>query len=225
MQGFQHPIVIRPRTTDRFVFEQIFLDRDYEVPFEPSPQFIVDAGANVGLASIYFANKYADATIIALEPELDNFAILVRNTRDYPRIVPMRAALWSRCETLSLDNQRESWSCRVSAFNKSGGGTADGITMAELLRHYGRSSIDILKMDIEGAEREIFSSECRSWLSRTRLLIIELHDHINPGCSQALDAAISDLRFSRTEQGENTILMNRECPTGDTSSIGLEGHP
>ena len=69
MPNLQHPIVIRPRSTDRFVFEQIFLDSDYELTVDLSPHFIVDAGANVGFASIYFANRYPGATIIALEPE------------------------------------------------------------------------------------------------------------------------------------------------------------
>jgi len=93
----RQPIVIRPRTTDRFVFEQIFLDGDYELPFYLSPRLILDAGANVGFASIFFANKYPGSAIIALEPDPANFNALMRNTRGYSQIVPIRVALWNKC--------------------------------------------------------------------------------------------------------------------------------
>jgi FkbM family methyltransferase len=210
MPNLQHPIVIRPRSTDRFVFEQIFLDSDYELTVDLSPHFIVDAGANVGFASIYFANRYPGATIIALEPEPENFDLLVRNTREYHAIVPVRAALWRACGLLSLNRQSESWSCRVDELNANGSGTVAGITMVELLRQFGHSSIDILKMDIEGAEREVFSAQYCPWLTNTKVLIVELHDRLMPGCSRALNKAISGLGFFRMEQGENTVLINHD---------------
>jgi hypothetical protein len=53
LANLRYPMVIRPRTTDRFVFEQIFLDRDYELPVHLFPRLILDAGANVGFASIF----------------------------------------------------------------------------------------------------------------------------------------------------------------------------
>jgi len=117
--GIRQPIVIRPRSTDRFVFEQIFLDRDYELPFELSPSLILDAGANVGFASIFFGNRYPDATIIALEPDPANFNSLVANTRGYRHIVPMKIALWNKCERLSLNSDCDSWSCSVEPLRDS----------------------------------------------------------------------------------------------------------
>jgi FkbM family methyltransferase len=208
--NLRHPLVIRPRTSDRFVFEQIFLDHDYDIPVDLSPRFIVDAGANVGYSTVYFASRYPGARIIALEPEPTNFDLLVRNTRDYPEIIPMKAALWCENEMLSLNNQGESWSHRVEKLNENSPGVVQGITMDALLRQYGRSSIDLLKIDIEGAECEVFSAECRPWLSRTNVLIVEIHDHFKPGCSQALENAISGLDFERMEKGENRIFISRE---------------
>jgi FkbM family methyltransferase len=211
LPNVRHPLMIRPRTTDRFVFEQIFLDRDYDLPLDLSPRLIVDAGANVGFASIYFANRYPRATIIALEPEPKNFELLVHNTRDYHEIVPIQAALWGGRKPLFLGREHESWSFRVGESNDGGNATmVPGITIAALLREDGHSSIDILKMDIEGAEREVFSAGYRPWLKSTKVLIVELHDRIKPGCSQALNNAISGLSFRRLEQGENTILINHD---------------
>jgi len=220
LPNLRHPVVVRPRTTDRFVFEQIFLDHDYDIPVELSPRFIVDAGANVGYSTVYFANRYPGATIVALEPEPTNFELLARNTRDYPEIIPMKAALWCENEMLSLKNQGESWSHRVEKLNESSADVVQGITMEALLTQYGRSSIDLLKIDIEGAEREVFSAECRPWLSRTSVLIVEVHDHFKPGCSQALDSAISGLDFERIEQGENRIFISRELRSSATEAHG-----
>ena len=42
-------------------------------------QLYIDAGANIGLTSIYFANKFPNAKIVALEPEIDNYIILQKN--------------------------------------------------------------------------------------------------------------------------------------------------
>src|SRR5690349_22538922 len=65
-----HDLYIRNHTSDVQAFEQIFLAEDYNFALtNVSPRLIVDAGANVGYASIYFANKFPNATILAVEPE------------------------------------------------------------------------------------------------------------------------------------------------------------
>jgi FkbM family methyltransferase len=207
LPNVRQPIVIRPRTTDRFVFEQIFLDGDYELPFYLSPRLILDAGANVGFASIFFANKYPSSTIIALEPDPVNFDALIHNTRGYSQILPMRVALWNKCELLSLNSDRDSWSCCVESLGNSRT-IVQGITVIELLRRHGYESADIVKIDIEGAESEVFDSDCRAWLATTKILIVELHDHLRAGCFQRLRDAIKGLGFRQMERGENTILVS-----------------
>jgi Methyltransferase FkbM domain len=92
--------------------------------------------------------------------------------------------------------------------NNNLGPAVSGITIVELLRQYGYSSIDIVKMDIEGAGREVFSADYYPWLVNTKILIVELHDHLKPGCSQAFNSAIAGLGFHRMQRGENTILIN-----------------
>lgn len=215
MAGIRHPLTIRPRTSDKSVFEQIFLDLDYELPLCNSPRLIVDAGANVGFASIYFANKYPDATIIALEPASENFRVLLRNTKEYPQIIALQAALWSTSAMLSVNDQVESWACTVAPLTDGHTSGIPGLSVTDLLERYQYSSVDILKIDIEGAEREVFGGDCRSWLTKTKVLIVELHDRFWPGCSQALDRAIAGLAFLRIEQGENTILLENDLVSGE----------
>ena len=72
------------------------------------------------------------------------------------------------------------------------------LTLATLMREVGIETVDILKVDIEGAECDIFS-KC-DWMDKVKLLAIELHDRARPGCSDAVDAAAAR-HFHKNERG------------------------
>jgi FkbM family methyltransferase len=216
MPGVSAPVRIRPGTSDKFCFEQIFLERCYDLIFPKDARLIIDAGANVGYASIFFANNYPQASILALEPEPSNFEALVTNARPYPQIKTIRAALWDKAETVVVDNSDESWAAFVTKPDSlprepDSAMIVQGTTIGELLRISGEDKIDILKLDVEGAEKEIFAAADCSWIGKTRVLIVELHDRMLPGCSQALEKALRGYSFRRTMQGENVILTNCEA--------------
>ena len=59
-------VTIRPGTSDLPCFSKVFVDYEYEIPFETKPRLIVDAGANIGLATLYFSSKFPRAKIIAM---------------------------------------------------------------------------------------------------------------------------------------------------------------
>src|SRR5207249_6306160 len=101
---------IRQWSSDLECLEQIFVHEEYSIPFTLKPRVIVDAGANIGAASLYFAHKYPEAKIFALEPELSNFQLLEENCATHPNIVPIRAALWSQTENVALaDPNADNW--------------------------------------------------------------------------------------------------------------------
>ena len=68
--------------------------------------------------------------------------------------------------------------------------------------------LDILKIDIEGAEHELFKNNYDTWLPNTRCLIIELHDRMRNRSSQNFFKAISKYDFSYSHQGENLVFIN-----------------
>ena len=79
--------------------------------------------------------------------------------------------------------------------------------MDELLKWSGLSKIDILKLDVEGAEKDIFeSANCGKWLDCVRQIVVELHDRIVPGCSEALEHATEGRRFARSTSGECLVM-------------------
>jgi len=209
--GIPHPVWIRPRTSDIDVLDQVFVGEAYDLPFTIPAQLILDVGANVGYASIYFAKRYPNARIVAVEPEPSNFRALAKNTKPYPNVITMEAAIWPKAAKLNVNNSGPAWTCQVTTEATAGMPSVNGITIDDVLAQCaGRAAVDLLKIDIEGAEKELFSAPCDSWLERTRIIVIELHDRMVPGCQHALELATRRYRFLKMVKGEDTILVRNE---------------
>jgi FkbM family methyltransferase len=211
-KGVPFPVYMRLRTSDVSAYEEVLLGGEYEFALPFSPTTIVDVGANIGMASIYFANRYPDAKIVAIEAEKSNFDLLYRNVHPYDNISPIHAALWNRDGEIAVtapnpDRKGDYWAFTT---HEGVGTMVRAVTMPTLLREAGLSSVDLLKIDIEGAEKEVFES-CE-WSQQIRCIMIELHDRLKPGCRDAVDAATRS--FSRQERGYTTIYFrNNESAT------------
>src|SRR5687768_3676011 len=96
LPNIKAPVHLRPGTSDSGVFGQIFLKHEYDLNLGFEPKVIIDGGANIGLSSVYFKNKYPNAKIIAIEPDEDNFEMLRKNTATYSDIHIKKAGLWSK---------------------------------------------------------------------------------------------------------------------------------
>ncbi len=196
-------VFLRPGTTDQNVYDEIFVEREYDLELG-KPSLIVDAGAHIGLAAVYFASKYPQARVIALEPEPGNFAVLQRNARQYPNITPLNVGLWGRRAALRIDHVDDAtWSFRVSEDTTGAGIPALGLQ--EVMQQAGVDRIDVLKMDIEGSEVEVFAAHA-TWIGRVGTLIVELHDRFRPGCSQAMEAALQGYDHVRARSGESLVV-------------------
>jgi len=205
-QGIRNPIYIRMMTADEPTYKHVLLEQEYafELPF--SPKTILDAGANIGTASIYFIHRYPDAKIIAVEAEDSNFAILRRNVRPYPTIVPVHAALWNRDGEISVaepEGTLRGWAFVTR--EDSRGPKVRAVTMSTLMREMNVHAFDLAKIDIEGAEREVF--EDTRWLSGLGALMIELHDRLRPGCCERVERAMQG--FTRSQRGQTTFYVRR----------------
>jgi len=203
--GFRHPVHIRIGTTDHLPYVQVLLRGEYAFDLPFSPKSIVDAGANIGMASIYFARRFPNAKIIAIEAETLNFAALVRNVRPYPSIIPIHAALWSRDGEISVSSPKfgGEW---AFVTHEGSGVKVRAITMRTLMKETQICSVDLLKVDIEGAEKEVF--EACDWMDNVRCLMIELHDRFKTGCSEAVDSVTQG--YLKLQRGETTLYVRRE---------------
>lgn len=186
-----HPIYLRMPSSDVATYKQIFVDREFDCRFEGEPGVIVDAGANIGLTSVFFANLFPRARIIAIEPESGNFEMLKRNVVSYPNVVPLHAALWNRNEEIDIvDAGTGYWGFMTAAKQEIADRAAGfmhsihAFTVDRIVSDYALPVIDILKIDIEGAEREVFS-DTSAWIDKVEAMIVELHERKKRGCNRA----------------------------------------
>jgi len=116
--GLPHPVVCRAGTSDFSVLRQIFVDDELGFELSQPPANIIDAGANIGLASIRFAERWPDANIHAIELDPANFEVLQRNVAPYRGITPHLAALWGNDGQVAVDNPGEAaWALRARAWS------------------------------------------------------------------------------------------------------------
>lgn len=210
----KHPLYLRIGSSDVPLFREILVNTsEYECELSKSPRVIVDAGANVGFASVFYANKYPEARIIAIEPDASNYEMLRKNTACYSNIVPVHAALWKDNSELVLEDPGTgSWGFQTRDKQESDAAKkkvlVPGITIDMLMARYQIDYIDMLKVDIEGAEKEVFENPA-FWIDKVGVIAIELHDWCRLGCSHSVYSAARDFTCER-RKGQTTFLMRAE---------------
>ena len=198
-------VFLRPGTTDQDVYDEIFIEKEYDISLG-DPKFIIDAGAHIGLASVFFACRYPNAIIVAIEPEPSNFAVLQMNAKRFPNIHPVQAGLWSRKTHLRIENDNvATWSFRVVESETGNGIPAVGV--CDIMDDFKQSRIDVLKIDIEGSEREVLTHSA-AWIDDVQTMIIELHDRSQPGCTEALALAVADHNYRNSASGESIVIAD-----------------
>lgn len=212
--SLRHPCLLRIPSSDFHVFEQVFIRREYEFETKRAPDVIIDAGANIGLASVYFASRFPASRVIALEPERENFRLLERNAAHYPNVVPVHGALWSEEGTIDLvDPGLGAWGFMTDGDSGEVRGSrkhrVPAYTVESLMRIHGLERIDVLKVDIEGAEREVFA-DVRGWIERVDALIVELHERLKSGCNRSFYGATNGFH-AEWMQGENVFLARSDA--------------
>jgi FkbM family methyltransferase len=209
--NIEHPVRLRLRSTDIELCQEVLVKAQYESKLPKSPELIVDAGANIGLATIFFANRYPKAKIIAVEPDSSNYQMLRKNIAPYPNVFAVRAALWSENKEVNLVDPGVGQTAYQTHDGWAGPNlpvqVVPGITLDKLMSDFDMRFIDLLKVDIEGSEKEVFERSS-SWISSVGVIAIEIHDWIRTGCGEAVRRATKD--FDREwQQGEVTFLARK----------------
>ena len=210
LQGYKSRFYLRPHTTDMETFEQVFIKAQYKKNLTFIPQTIIDAGANIGLASIYFSQKFPNAKVIAIEPDKGNFDLLERNTSSWENIKPLNMGLWNTDTHVEIIN---SDAIKNSFMVIESGEAIDAIpaiSLKSILLQNQWETLDILKMDIEGSEKEVFEKNTDYWLPKTKILFVEPHDRMRKGSSKAIFKATSQYNFSFDTIDENLVFINED---------------
>jgi FkbM family methyltransferase len=220
------PLCLRRGTADVRVFDQIFVMRDYDLrrfkhwqAIEKRGQeilksgrrpLVIDCGANIGLSTVFLHALFPAASFVAIEPESGNFQVLRRNVSGYPNVVAMQAAISDQKGWVTISNpQASTWAFRVTDAPAETDAAIPAITIDEARAAVAHSELLAVKIDIEGAEERLFRSNIE-WLKTTPLLIIELHDWMQPWCgsSRGFFRALAGLEFDFVLAGENALVFN-----------------
>ncbi len=189
LPGVKHKVYLRTGTRDYNAFLHVFVLKTYgaSLPQGYSPKLIIDCGANVGYASVYYLNRFPGAAVVAVEPEPGNLAICERNLAPYAdRALLSKSAVWSR-----PTGPRAT--------------TVPAVDIPTLMELGGGRTVDLLRIDVERSELELFTKGQERWLPRVRNIAIELH---GADCSEAFFNALADYNYSRHHYEDTTICQN-----------------
>ena len=215
---FDKDFFLRKIGSDLNVFKQIFFKEEY-YPLVQTINInnievnnLIDAGANIGLTTLYLKKYFPKLHCICIEPDINNFNCLSKNIdkSNLNDVSLINAALWYNNEKLALDTSfrdGESWSLTFHSNTKNPKLT-DAITIREIIVKYQLEKIDIFKIDIEGAERYIFDKELNDldFLKITKILVIEIHDEFE--IRDKIYSILKTFNFSLYNSGELTICIN-----------------
>jgi FkbM family methyltransferase len=237
------PILLLTNAFDIITYNQIFIRRDYDFSYFPqaaqplssrtgaegarSSLTIIVCGANFGCSVIRFAREFPGAEIIVVDPDLANFALLKENVAQVQRVRAIRAVLsCSETRVVISKPDGEPWAFRtqtVTGDMERQIPLIDTVTMGRPMVNHAISARIIVKIEIEGAEHEVFSKNT-SWFSSIELLIIEVRDQmfLETGNGRAFLYGGSAEPMDYIWRGENLFCFQQR---GSASAFGRCGHP
>jgi FkbM family methyltransferase len=202
----KYSFFLRNGTSDISVFNQIFYHGEYENDYRATPKTIIDCGANIGLSAIFFTNKFPNAKIIAVEPEKSNYKMLIRNTKDYSNIKCLNYGIWSKSCNLLIENKHAAnWGFTTKEVNYENENVIKSLSLIDIFSNNNINEVDILKIDIESAEKEVFEVISKDFLKKVKIIIIELHDRMKMNCSKTFFNAIADFDYVLEFKGEYVV--------------------
>lgn len=184
---------LRKNTSDFHVFAEIFIKYDYKFLIEnyekkfgkQSPNFIIDIGANIGCATLYFKELYPNATVLAVEAEKNNFLALKHNVElnQSENTHLYHNAFWINEDVLMVEESfrdGRDWAFATRPVAEKSSQSVAGITIQKMLENYQNKMIDILKIDIEGGEKWILEdTQTMKFIRKnTNSLLIEIHAEV-----------------------------------------------
>jgi FkbM family methyltransferase len=215
------PVHIRAGDSDIAAVRQVFGRRDYdisgyskawgriqqrynEILAQGATPVIVDAGANIGTATIWFKSRYPEAAVVAIEPDPGNAAVLRMNASALKNIHVMEAAIGSERGFVELVTPGLSWAVQTERAQSG----IPIVTIDDALAQVPGGVPFIAKIDIEGFEADLFSTNL-DWIGQMASVIIEPHDWMLQGqySSVPFQRALGAHRFEMFHTGENIFYI------------------
>ena len=218
------------RKQDWFGIMEIFLNNEYTPILKcihgTSSPSIVDLGANIGGFSLFIFENFPNAVVVSVEAAPDTYEILQRNQEinSERNWKVMQAAVWTNNGYVNLDRRIASTGHRI-AIDGSDGESIPAKRLDDILTEAEIVDIDLMKMDIEGAESAVVPVN-EAIFERTKVLVIEIHtDRIDPApVYNTLAKSFSHCWkvIGRNVQKPVLILAHRDISISDAVPVNLK---
>jgi FkbM family methyltransferase len=165
------------------LYKEIFVDLEYMVQIDNKSPYIIDCGSNIGMSVLFFKKLYPECKIIGFEPDPDTFATISRNVTEngLGDVTIFPYAVGDTEGTVEFYNNPE-WrgSIGMSAVDRTGNPNVVRLKAVRLSGFIDRE-VDLLKLDVEGAERSVLSDlDAAGKLSWIKNIVMEYHHHFGP---------------------------------------------
>jgi FkbM family methyltransferase len=232
--GFPAPVHLRKCVSDHAIFWQCLVMRQYDLsPFAQTARLleqyrkivaagrspiIIDAGGNIGLAAFWFARTFPESSIISVEPDPANFALLQRNVAIFgDRVRPLHGAVTEIPKAMRIVNSEAGYaSYQLEPADDSTEAMVNGFTINALSASIDHGELFIVKIDIEGGQKFLFADHT-DWIEQAHLIVIEIDDWQFPwqATCETLFKEMSKRRFDYLIRGEN-LFCYRHLPVYST---------
>lgn len=205
-----------------FLYREIFLKGGYYFKSDVNDPVIIDCGANIGFAVIFFKWIYPNSTIYAFEPDKKAFNLLKNNilTNNLDKIHIFNLALWEKKQKLPFYVNNQKPESLSMSFEKNNLNQDRIVVSSSPLSKYILRKIDFLKMDIEGAESKVINELIKSKkINKVKQMVIEYHHKRNQNKS-SLSTFLNNLEKANFEYQLDSRHISL-CSRGDFQDIAI----
>jgi FkbM family methyltransferase len=217
LRRFAAPVLLRPGSADVAVVRNLLLTEPHLPPDGAVPadaRLVWDLGAHIGVAAMDYATRYPQARVVAVELMAENAKLCRRNLAAFgDRCEVVEAGVWDEDGTVEIvaPDAADVDTNSFQAADANGSGPTErrpAIALDTLLaREPADARVALMKLDVEGAETRILTSNT-GWAARVDALLVEVHgDYTRERCT----ADLQRLGFTRVEPGreDNLLLATR----------------
>lgn len=153
-------------------YRELFRDGIYTFTSDVAKPLIIDCGAHIGMSVIFFKDLFPASSVIAFEPDEENFNLLTENSQQFSDITLEKKAIWVHNNGVSFSSTGD-----MSSHIDPGANREVSVPSARLY-DYLDQPVDMLKIDIEGAEVDVLK-DCKERLHNVKNMFVEFHGNVN----------------------------------------------
>jgi FkbM family methyltransferase len=177
---------------------EVLLDDLYEVPGLDDVRVIVDIGSHIGTSIVFFRLHHPEARIYGFEPDPRSFATLRANVGELPGVtIDQRAVSGASGAATFYSSENSLASSLMTDAGARRAVAVDTVSLDDLMDDLGLDRIDLLKLDVEGAEYEVLARTTR--LDSVRAIAGELHPALIPCTPDEFFALLGDFEVKVDE--------------------------